>query len=176
MPLKAYKVLCQTPPEQTDTRLTVHGGTQLKVCGKTTLETMYEGNSGKMEFVIVSENVETLSVLPTLRDMRLIQQAEAVSRMQDLPPLVSKYAEAFEGLGRLPGTYRINLRKDAQPVIQPARRVPFKYRQQLQHQLSEMVRDGMLAPVTEATQWESPIVLVNKPGKDKLRICMDPAP
>ena len=28
--------------------------------------------------------------------------------------------------------------------------------------------------VTEATAWASPIVLVNKPGTDKLRICMDP--
>ncbi|XP_062521276.1 uncharacterized protein LOC134196216 [Corticium candelabrum] len=36
-----------------------------------------------------------------------------------------------------------------------------------------MVDEKILARVTEATAWASPIVLVNKPGTDKLRICMD---
>ena len=38
-----------------------------------------------------------------------------------------------------------------------------------------MVDENILARVTEATAWASPIVLVNKPGTDKLRFCMDPS-
>jgi hypothetical protein len=38
-----------------------------------------------------------------------------------------------------------------------------------------MVRDKILAPVTEATEWTSPTVLVPEPGTDQLLICMDPS-
>ncbi|XP_062512701.1 uncharacterized protein K02A2.6-like [Corticium candelabrum] len=67
----------------------------------------------------------------------------------------------------------ITLNKDAQPVVQAARRVPFKYRHQLNQQLQEMVNDKIITPVTEATKWVSPIMLVTKPGSTKLRICID---
>ena len=42
-------------------------------------------------------------------------------------------------------------------MIQAARRVPFKFRYQLQQQLKEMVEDAVITPVTEATDWVSPI-------------------
>lgn len=69
----------------------------------------------------------------------------------------------FDGLSCLPGSYSI---KHAEPVVQPARRVPFKYREQLQAQLTEMVQDDII-------EWVSPIVLVTKPGSQKLRICTE---
>ena len=74
-----------------------------------------------MEFIVVSEDVETLIGLPILRKMGLIHQAEAVKGENELPGGVNKFTNVFEGLGRLPGAYRINLCKDAQSVIQPAR-------------------------------------------------------
>jgi hypothetical protein len=86
---------------------------------------------------------------------------------------MEEYQDVFQSLGQLPGQYTIHLRKNAQPVIQPARRVPSKYRKQLQEQLYE--GEPIITAVREATEWVSPTLLVNKPGKVKLRICIDPA-
>jgi hypothetical protein len=52
--------------------------------------------------------------------------------------------------------------------------VRLKYRRQLEKQLHEMVAEGVIERVTEATEWVSPIVIVNKPDTRKLRICIDP--
>lgn len=52
--------------------------------------------------------------------------------------------------------------------------VRLKYRRQLEKQLHEMVAEGVIERVTEATEWVSPIVIVSKPGTSKLRFCIDP--
>ena len=104
-----------------------------------------------MEFIVVAENVEALIRLPTLRKIGIIQQAESVNKIQELPEAISQFIDVFQGLGQLPGKHTIRLQKNAQATIQPARRVPFKYRQQLKAQLEEMVDENILAMVTEAT-------------------------
>ena len=70
----------------------------------------------------------------------ILQQALAVEAA--LPNDVKEFQDLFEGLGTLPGYHSIKVRQDAQPVVQPARRVPFKYRRQLEKQLNEMVTEG----------------------------------
>ena len=174
LPFTAYRVLCASPPTPTEVQLTAYGGTKLDVCGKTTMEATFQGVTRRMEFIIVRENVETLIGLPSITDLGLIQQTLAVDATGDTPTAISEFKDVFKGLGRLPGEYSIKLKTNAQPVIQPARRVPFRYRQELKSQLDEMEKQGIIAKVTEATNWVSPIVLVTKPGKDKLRICIDP--
>ena len=173
LPLRAYKVLCEDPPEQTATRLTAYEGTQLTVTGKTTLETTFEGVTRMMEFIVVAKNVEALIGIPTLKKIGIIQQAQSVTKTQELPEAISQFVDVFQELGQLPGKHTVRLQKNAQPTIQPARRVPFKYRQQPKAQLEKLVHKNILAGVTEGTAWASPIVLVNKPGTDKLSICMD---
>ena len=123
---------------------------------------------------MVAENVEALIGLPTLRKMGIIQQAESVTKTQELPEAISQFIDVSQGLGQLSGKPTIRLQKNSQPTIQLARRVPFKYRQQLKAHLEKMIDENILARVTEATAWASPILLVKKPGTDKLLICMDP--
>ena len=173
MSLAAYQVLCKAPPQPTTTQITAYGGTTLDVRGKTHQVVIYNGTTRQFEFILVRENVQTLLGLPSIRALGLLHETCEVTD-QSTPPVALAYSEIFEGLGQLPGEHHIKLRHDAQPVIQAARRVPFKYRQRLQKQLQEMVEDSIITPVTEATDWVSPIVLVTKPRTDKLRICIDP--
>lgn len=58
-----------------------------------------------------------------------------------------------------------------EPLIkQPARRVPFVYREKLSSMVDEMLRDGIIQPSSSA--WSSRVVLV--PKKDgKFRFCVD---
>ena len=174
MPIRAYNVLQSGPPKPTNTQLTAYGGAKLDVRGKTVQDVSFNGKTRPTEFIVVQEDVQTLLGLPSIREFGLLQETLAVNSKMNLPQDMGKYQDVFQGLEQLPGQYTIKLRNDAQPAIQPARRVPFKYREQLQEQLKEMEENGIIAPVTEATDWVSPIVLVNKPGKEKLRICIDP--
>ena len=45
-------------------------------------------------------------------------------------------------------------------------------RDRLKEDLDKLVKEEVITPVTEPTNWVSSLVLVNKP--DKLRICIDP--
>ena len=170
MPLAAYQILCKAPPQPT--RITAYGGTTLDVCGKTHQVVTYKGTTKQFEFILVRENVQTLLGLPSIRALGLLHETCEVTD-QSTHPVALAYSN-FGGPRTTTGEHYIILRHDAQPVIQSARRVPFKYRHRLQKQLQEMVEDSIITPVTEATDRVSPIVLVTKPGTDKLRICIDP--
>ena len=112
--------------------------------------------------------------------------------------VIKKYPQVFsEGVGRLEGEYHIRLDDQIDPVQHAPRRVPVE---QLKETLEELVRQDILAPVTQPTEWISSMVIVPKkdgklqdilapvtqptewislmvivPNKDgKLRICLDP--
>lgn len=173
LPLAAYETLFSQPPQPTDIQLTAYGGSKLDVCGKAITWATHHGKKRQIEFIVVQENVQALLGLPSIKSFGLLQAAHLVTT-SGVPAMIAPWEDVFQGLGRLPGEHHIQLRSDAQPVIQPARRVPIKYRDQLQQQLQEMEQEGIITPVHEATAWVSPIVLVNKPDTNKLRICMDP--
>ena len=78
----------------------------------------------------------------------------------------------FEGLGCFKGEYHIQIDENVKPVQHAPRRIPVAIREELKQKIDKMVKDGILAKVTEPTEWISSPVVVNKPNK--LRICIDP--
>lgn len=86
--------------------------------------------------------------------------------------LLEGYKDVFEGLGDLPGEYHIVTDDSVPPVVHPPRRVPVAIRNQIKEKLDEMVASGILAPVTEPTEWVSSMLVIVK--LNKLRICLDP--
>lgn len=45
--------------------------------------------------------------------------------------ITTEFEDVFEGIGRLPGKHKIQLKGNAEPVIHPARKVPFALRDRL---------------------------------------------
>ena len=88
-------------------------------------------------------------------------------------PLLRDYTDVFEGLGCLAGNYRIEIDPTVKPVVHPPRRVPCALREDVKDELTRMVGDGIIAPVTEPTRWVSSMIAVRKKN-NKLRICLDP--
>ena len=87
-------------------------------------------------------------------------------------PLLRDYTDVFEGLGCLVGNYRIEIDPTVKPVVHPPRRVPCALREDVKDELTRMVGDGIIAPVTEPTRLVSSMIAVRKKN-NKLRICLD---
>jgi hypothetical protein len=70
-------------------------------------------------------------------------------------------------------TIKLHIDQSVQPVAQPHRRIPFHIRAHVEKQIRKMQEDDIIEPVSEATPWISPVVIVNKPNTDAVRICID---
>ena len=101
-----------------------------------------------------------------------LKDTPSVSVTTGIADPLEEYKDVFEGLGDLPGEYHIVTDDRVPPVIHPPRRVPVALRSQIKEKLDEMVASGVLAPVTEPTEWVSSMLVIVKPNK--LRICLDP--
>lgn len=70
--------------------------------------------------------------------------------------------------------FHISLTENAKPFCVHAPRViPFAYRDKLQAELELLLQQGIIAPVTEPTEWCAPIVVTPKKGTDNIRMCVD---
>ena len=85
------------------------------------------------------------------------------------------YADLFkDDVGTLPITYKMTLDPEAQPVVRPARRIPVAMRDKVKAELDRMTSLGVVAPVSEPTEWVSAMVATHKKNSDEIRLCIDP--
>ena len=69
--------------------------------------------------------------------------------------------------------FHIALTDDAQPsCVRTPRAIPFAFRDKLKAELDLLQQQGIIAPVTEPTDWCAPIVVTPKKGTDKI-MCVD---
>ena len=86
--------------------------------------------------------------------------------------VLSEYGDIFEGIGKFPGECTIQIDPSVAPVIHPPRKVPLALHEKLSQELTRMEADGIIAKVTEPTQWVNSLVVVET--SSKLRVCPDP--
>ena len=79
----------------------------------------------------------------------------------------------FQGLGRLKDSYSIAIDESVRSMVHAPRRVPVPVRGKVRKKLDEPESDGVLTPVTEATDWVSSMVIVQK-SSGQTRICINP--
>ncbi|XP_065182117.1 uncharacterized protein K02A2.6-like [Sycon ciliatum] len=91
--------------------------------------------------------------------------------------LLDEFADVFaeDTLRPMDGQpMHIQLAPDAQPFkLNNARWLPYAYRDQVKLQLDKMVADGIIAPVSEPTEWCHPIVIAEKKGTAEVRMTVD---
>ena len=59
------------------------------------------------------------------------------------------------------------------PVVHAPRRIPVPMRYKVHEKLEQLVDEGVITPMTDATDWVSSMVVVQKPN-GQIRLCLDP--
>ncbi|KAI8438614.1 hypothetical protein MSG28_011052 [Choristoneura fumiferana] len=108
------------------------------------------------------------------KEMNLIKRVFAINESNAAEnPFVAEYQDVFQGLGCLPGTYKIRLNYGCKPVVHAPRKVPIPLREKVKDKLEDMERQGIISKVEGPTDWVNSMTIVKKPNGD-LRICLDP--
>ena len=68
----------------------------------------------------------------------------------------------FEGIGCFEGEFHITLDPTVPPVVHPLKRVPEALREPLKKELDNLEAQGIIAKVTEPTDWVNSLVCVTK--------------
>ena len=93
----------------------------------------------------------------------------AVQIMQEFPTVFNGHIKTMEG-----EKFHIALTDNTKPFcIKAPRVIPFTYRDKLKAELELLQQQGIIAPVTEPTEWCAPIVITPKKDTDDIRMCVD---
>lgn len=131
-----------------------------------------------LEFQIVEENKSLLGA-SAIQGMQLItvntQKILAVEGSQSYegltsPQVVTQYKDVFEGYGML--EHKLDLQVDQN--VKPGQ-MPIALKEKYKMELETLVQRGIIAAVSEPTEWISSTVVVLKPN-GKLRMSQSKAP
>lgn len=152
------------PLTQSKTKAIVaYSGHKMPVIGKITADTVIRDKLYKISFLIVDGEVPPILGRDDCELTKLILRVKEIKKEHDV----------FTGIGRFKN-YEYDIDFVDNPVfkIHAARKIPHTIKDQVKHQLDEMVKNGIIVKQTEPTKAVSPMVVVKKKGK--IRICIDP--
>ena len=87
--------------------------------------------------------------------------------------LQALYPNSFDRIGDMSGEYIIKIDPTVLLVQHGRCKVPIEYKAEIEKELDEMVRQGIIVKQMESTPWVSSLTYPMKPN-GKLRICLDP--
>ena len=93
-----------------------------------------------------------------------------INSVEDLKAL---YPNSFDCIGDMKGEYDIKLDPNVHPVQHARRKVPLEYKEEIEAELMEMKRLGIITEQVEPTPWVSSLTYPKK-ANGKLRVCLDP--
>ena len=156
----------------TTTVLRGPGGKQLQILGAFKANMRYKGFTHQETAYVIANQGTSLLSRAACAALHLIScHVEEASISKDWK---SRFPKLFTGLGILKNyAYHISLKEGVEPTcIYAPRSIPLPLREKARSKLDEMVKQGIISPVTEATEWCSGLVTVTKPSGD-VRICVD---
>ena len=170
--------------QPTKASVIMYNGTREAIVGKCKLHATRNGVKHTVEFNVFQGNytpilsLESCVALGFLKILDCDQPERVYSSMKSSSVLtkqqvLEQFQDVFTGLGKLETPYRIRVNLNEQPVLHPPRRIPVAIHSALKEKLGEMVAGRVIAPVIEATDWVSSMVVDPKPS-GTLRICINP--
>ena len=91
-----------------------------------------------------------------------------------LTPGETIYKDDLHIYSEVNGVFHISLANEAKPFsMKTPRTVTFTYRDKLKAELETLQEHGVIAPVTQPTEWCAPIVVILMKGSENIRMCVD---
>ena len=150
----------------TRVRLNMWNKTDLKPLGETYLYVTNPSDNTKhqVKFIVVPNGFTNLLGLETTLELGFItiNSDSFISRVTT--PRLGDLGEA---------TLRVD--ETVPPKVLPCRKIPLAIQDDVKRELDRLVEKGVLAPVTEPTEWVSQMAVAHK-RDGSLRICIEPQP
>lgn len=178
MPYRYFKKLQNVGQlKSTKTRLVAFGNNIVIPKGTVKLDCKKGERNANVTFMVTDTKSEPLLGLEACIELGLIQKVDKVSTVGLVPETkqdwINNYKDVFTGLGCLPGKYKIEMKTDAKPKVEPSRRIPLAVKSKLKEKLDSLEKQQIIQKVTTPTDWVHNLVIVEKPSGD-LRLCLDP--
>jgi transposase InsO family protein len=159
--------------QETGVKLYGPGGKELQVLGTFEAKLKHRSEIHKETVYVITNQTTSLLSRMACEKLKLVT-CQAKEQGEVTKDVRVGFPKLFSGLGMLKDySYQISLRPECRPVcIFTPRKVPLPLREKTKLKLEEMVRQGVISQVAEATDWCSGMVTVVKPSGD-IRICVD---
>ena len=146
-------------------------GSALKVSGVATVKIKSNFRSVESPVYVLVGSKKNLLGMPQLRQLNLLAVINAMC-VEEFNP-IKDFAKVFKGLGTMPGLFKITMKRGIEPVkLFSPRSIPAGLRDQAKKELEEMLKNEVIEPVEDATDWCSGLTIAPKPG-GKIRMCVD---
>ena len=140
---------------------------------------MYKQQKHIIECQIIDDDVPNLLSVHDSKRLGLVKRVYHVNNN-----ILNRYSDVFQGIGRIPGDYSLQLIANARPVALNARPIPAALRDATRAKLDELESKDIIVkiPVGEPTPWCSALHVVPKKktasqyqeSKVEVRITIDP--
>lgn len=158
----------------TSEKLYDYNNKEIHVIGKCNILTKYNNVDYNIEYFIVGKCYKLIIGLYTSEMLGLINRVDVIQSLnKEYEMLVNQNRTVFQGIGKLGKPYKIELKDNTKPVIQPIRKVPFALENQFKNYLCELEKLDIIEKVQGSTEWLNSFVIVKKVD-GSLRICLDP--
>ncbi|XP_044749567.1 uncharacterized protein LOC123310198 [Coccinella septempunctata] len=104
-----------------DTKLIEYTGNQIEIIGYITAPVFYKNNEFNVKFFIAKGYGRPIIGKTSIEDLDI---ARMVAEMSDTKRYMLDFHDVFDGIGCLPGQYRIKVDETVKPCIHAARRFP----------------------------------------------------
>ncbi|XP_055923520.1 uncharacterized protein K02A2.6-like [Eupeodes corollae] len=173
LPRKLFdKIRTQNRLKNYAVKLEAYGGFRLEVVGAVECEVKDGNKKYNMQFVVVEKGCQALLGLESCMELGLVARIDSISQSMK-EKFIKLNEDIFEGYGFFPDECRLELKKDAQPVNRPPKRIPLSLREKVKETLGKMEKRGVISRVNGPCEWSHQMVVIEK-RDGTLRICLDP--
>ena len=120
-----------------------------------------------VKFAVVDKQLTPLLSRKAAEKMNLItvnyDQFEHVNGVVDSTDILDEFPDIFNGdIGTLPGSVRLTLNSDVEPILRPPKRLPIELKEPVKLELDRLDTAGVLTPVDEPPDWVNQMAIATK--------------